>query len=678
MLGGRYVIEGRVGGGGMANVYRGVDTFLRRQVALKVLRPQFAGDADFVVRFRREARSAAMLSHPNIVAVYDVGQEGDDCYYIVQEFVDGRTLKEQIEQDGPLSADAAVDVGLQVLRALGAAHAAGVIHRDVKPQNVLLTKDGRVKVTDFGIARAEAGVTMAHSGAIVGTAHYAAPEQVQGRPTDLRCDLYSTGVMLFEAVTGRVPFDGEGALAVALQHVQAPPPDPATLRPGLPEGLRLVIGHAMAKAPEQRYASTAEFESDLLDVRAGKPPRLATAPSALGALAAAGWEIAGAPPPPRPEPVRRGRGLLRAAGAAAGVVVGLGLVVGGGLALALHLLLVRTVAVPDVAGDSLLAAEQAMRQAGLQYIVDPKQDQGVPQGAVIDTVPAAGSPVREGFAVEIYQSLGPPQVQVPDLTGLSEQAAETELSGMGLAYQVASTPQFSSTVLAGSVVASDPPSGSEVASGATVTLTLSAGPSSAGLPDYVGQPATSVEQEIAQAGWTLGTTTEQKSGWPQGIVVATTPAAGAALLPGQAVGLEISSGCVYQQVLHLRAAEAAAPPPGGVAPGTPGFSETASASAASGSGASSSGASASGSGPAALQETVLVSDVGLAAPPRREFDARVAAGQPFDVTLCWSSPQGAAYTWLEDGVTRAMGVVGGGAGAGTPASGTGGAGAASG
>jgi len=170
-LGGRYIVEERVGGGGMATVYRGVDTFLRRQVALKVLRGQFAGDAQFVARFRREARAAAMLSHPNIVAVYDVGQQDDDCYYIVQEFIDGRTLKERIAAEGAVEAPEALRVVLQVLAALGRAHATGVIHRDIKPQNVLLTADGEVKVTDFGIARAEAGVTMAHSGAIVGTAH---------------------------------------------------------------------------------------------------------------------------------------------------------------------------------------------------------------------------------------------------------------------------------------------------------------------------------------------------------------------------------------------------------------------------------------------------------------------------------------------------------------------------
>ncbi len=697
-LGGRYIVEGRVGGGGMATVYRGVDAFLRRQVALKILRAQFAGDAQFVVRFRREARAAAMLSHPNIVAVYDVGQEGDDCYYIVQEFIDGRTLKDRIQEEGPLPVGEALDITVQVLRALGQAHAAGVIHRDVKPQNVLLTRDGRVKVTDFGIARADAAVTMAHSGAIVGTAHYAAPEQVQGHATDLRCDIYSTGVMLFEALTGRVPYDGDGALAVALQHVQAPVPDPAGLRQDLPGGLAAVVARAMAKSPDDRYPSTVEFEADLLDVRAGRVPRYAGPdPVLVAAAAEEGADGGGAEEGARTS--RSGRagrahGALRAAGVAVGIVVGLGVVLGGGAVLALHLLSVGVVDVPQLGGDTLVAAQQALRQDGLQYIVDQQYDATVPQNLVIRTVPGGGSAVRKNYPVQVYQSLGPPQVAVPALSGLTPQAAETELSGMGLKYQVAGAAEFSSSVLAGSVAASAPAEGAEVPAGTTVTLTLSAGPNTGGLPDYVGQPANTVRSDIAQGGWTVGQTTEQKSGWPAGVVTATDPAAGAAVLPGQAVNLSISSGCVYQQALHLTAGVVAgsatggqaAPTPsvpsgsGGIAPGTPGFSETlpgGSSTAAPGgssSGSSSSGSSSSASGPSAsgsgsgtgaavgMLETVMVSDLPESGPARQEFQQTVAQGQPFTVQLCWASPSGATYTWLENGVTRGVGSVGGTAG----------------
>jgi beta-lactam-binding protein with PASTA domain len=689
-LGGRYIVETRVGGGGMATVYRGVDTFLRRQVALKVLRGQFAGDAEFVSRFRREARAAAMLSHPGIVAVYDVGQEGDDCYYIVQEFIDGHTLKERIESDGALPVAEALDVSRQVLRALGHAHGAGVIHRDVKPQNVLLTRDGRVKVTDFGIARAEAGATMVHSGAIVGTAHYAAPEQIRGNPVDERCDVYSTGVMLYEMLAGKPPFDAEGPLAVALQHVERPVPDPAETRPDLPPGLSPIVRRAMAKSPDDRYRNTAEFDADLEAVQAGRLPVHARAaarvPVGVGAAAAAAW-------PP----------------AAAALVLGLAAVGTGGAVLAMRWLAVPTVKVPGVQGDDLGTAQRAMGAAGLAYVVDQRYDPTVPIEMVIGTVPTAGSLVKRDRQIQIWQSLGPPPVTLPALAGLQQQAALTELTQMGLQPQVDPTPQFSPTVPAGSVLSSVPAAGTQVPSGSAVTLTLSAGPQASGsMPDYVGEMADTVEADISQRQWTLGQTAQQKSGWPVGTVIATDPVAGQPVLPGTSIALTISSGCLYQQTLALRAGTpaipAAAPEPapvpaggGGVAFGTPGFSTTAAGSASKSSGGAPSASStstssssapkastaaaassASGAAPAGMLEVVTLTD-GPTGTPRTEFNQVVPPGQAFDVQLCWASPQGAQYAWVENGVTQSVGSVGGGAAAaaaGTGASGSGTAGAA--
>ena len=659
-LGGRYIVETRVGGGGMATVYRGMDTYLRRQVALKVLRPQFVGDAEFVARFRREARAAASLSHPNIVAVYDVGQEGDDCYFIVQEFVDGRTLKDRIVDEGPLPPAEALRITQQVLRALGHAHASGVIHRDVKPQNVLLTRDGRVKVTDFGIARAESSVTMAHSGAIVATAHYAAPEQVRGQLTDERCDIYSTGVMLFEMLVGKPPFDGEGPLAVALQHIEQPVPDVHGARPDLEPGICALVRRAMGKLPDQRYSTTGEFEEDVADVLSGRAPTHALRASAdtgapevvvAGALAGEAEETQA-----DPEAAGASRSRRRTAAWVAGGLVVAGLVTGGAAWAAKRYLYVPTVTVPNVAGNDMSTAQNALNGVGLHYWFHVETNQAVPANEVVSTDPVAGTMLRKGGRVDVWMSSGPPPVQLPDVSDLSRDAAVTELNGMGLQVQVQSAPQFSPTVPAGSVISSVPSAGAQVPSGSTVTLTLSAGPQdSGGVPDYIGLAADKVEKDIAQHQWQYAVQ-QQKSGWPLGIVVATDPAAGTPLLPGASVGLTVSSGCLYSATKTFQATAAtggAVLPPNGVAPGSPsGFSTTGAgpspqpgSSAASSTAASSTAANAPGYG-----EQVMEQDGSQ--PARTVFDQVVPPGQSFAVSFCWASPQGATYTWMENGVPR--------------------------
>ncbi|MBX5476814.1 MAG: serine/threonine protein kinase, partial [Clostridia bacterium] len=270
ILGGRYEILERVGGGGMAIVYRALDTFLNRPVAVKVLRPQFAADEELVARFRREARAAASLSDPRIVSVFDVGQDGD-VYYIVMEYVDGSTLKRRIQEEGPFAPDAAAEVAKHILIALEHAHRAGIVHRDVKPQNVILTRDGRVKVTDFGIAQAAGGATLVHTDSILGTAHYLSPEQAKGRPADERSDVYATGIVLYEMLAGRPPFEGDSPLAVAMQHLQAEPPSLADFRDDVPGDLLHIVSRATAKEPVRRYASAEMFRRDLDAFLAGRP-----------------------------------------------------------------------------------------------------------------------------------------------------------------------------------------------------------------------------------------------------------------------------------------------------------------------------------------------------------------------------------------------------------------------
>jgi eukaryotic-like serine/threonine-protein kinase len=265
----RYEVGPLLGAGGMAEVYEGRDRLLARRVAIKVLQSQFARDQGFLLRFKREAQAAASLSHPNVVGVYDTGSE-DGTHFIVMEYVEGRTLKDVIRQEGPLYPDRAAEICADVCSALVAAHARGLIHRDIKPGNVMLTPDGKVKVMDFGIARATSSETITQTAAVIGTAQYISPEQAQGQPVDFRSDLYSLGCCLYEMLTGKVPFTGANAVAIAYRHVREDPTPPRTLNPDVPVALEAICLKAMAKLPDNRFQTAAEFRSDLERFRNGE------------------------------------------------------------------------------------------------------------------------------------------------------------------------------------------------------------------------------------------------------------------------------------------------------------------------------------------------------------------------------------------------------------------------
>lgn len=269
-IGGRYDIEQQIGEGGMAIVYRARDTLLNRTVALKVLRSQFGNDDDFVARFHREAQAAASLSHPNVVNIYDIGQD-DEMYYIVMEYIEGMTLKQYINEHAPLDMNKAVDIGMQICDALDHAHQNELIHRDIKPHNILINKYGRIKVTDFGIARAVSSVTITHTGSVLGSVHYFSPEQAKGIAAGAKSDLYSLGVVLYEMLTGELPFSGDSPISVALKHLQESYVAPRKLRPEIPQSLENVIIRAMAKEPMYRYESAREMLEDLQTALAGTP-----------------------------------------------------------------------------------------------------------------------------------------------------------------------------------------------------------------------------------------------------------------------------------------------------------------------------------------------------------------------------------------------------------------------
>ncbi len=280
LVGNRYTLAHHLGSGGMGRVYLARDKVLNRDVALKVLRDRYAESEEFVERFRREARSAAGLSHPNVVSVYDLGLSGDGTYLIAMEYVPGGTLKDRVDADGPLDPGAAAELGSQVAEALGVAHERGVIHRDVKPQNILLTASGDAKVADFGIARATAAATISQTGRILGTARYMSPEQAMGKPVGPASDLYSLGVVLYEALTGETPFEAETLVAIAVKHSEEPPRPPKGVNPGVSEGMNALVLRLLAKKPEDRYADAAELAEDLRRVRDGLPPLAAGGPDA--------------------------------------------------------------------------------------------------------------------------------------------------------------------------------------------------------------------------------------------------------------------------------------------------------------------------------------------------------------------------------------------------------------
>lgn len=558
MIDGRYRIVRKLGAGGMADVYLAQDEVLGRRVAIKVLLPRFADDEQFVERFRREAQAAAGLNHPNIVAVYDRGTV-DHTYYIVMEYLQGETLKDLVRRRGRLAPGEAVGITLELLSAVQFAHEHHVVHRDIKSQNIMLSEAGRVKVTDFGIARA-GDSSMTEAGSVLGTAQYLAPEQAKGQMADERSDLYSVGVVLYEMLTGQVPFRGDSAVSVALKHVNELPPEPIALVPSLPPALNQVVLKALAKNPDRRYNSAAQFSLDLRAVRSGGPLVAATfdlgeertqvvAPLPFGgdeatrvltgetegmsartrvaSRAAAGGP--GAAP-------RRRRSVWPWLLLLAFVVVAL---VGG-------FLLYRTfagtaVAVPNVVGSSRAAATQALAKAGFKVKVRDDFSDQYAVGFVDRQSPPGGSKLVEGEVVTIWVVKGAQHLQLPSLIGQTPKYVETYLKDNGLLGKRVNGP--STTVPQGTVFKQNPRSGTTVARGDTVTYWVSTGPTQVLVPDVTGMDKTAAENTIKAAGLVVGSVKTQPSDTvQQGVVLWQSPTADTKVDKNSAVDLVLSSG----------------------------------------------------------------------------------------------------------------------------------------
>jgi eukaryotic-like serine/threonine-protein kinase len=560
----RYRVMRKLGSGGMANVYLAEDQELGRRVAIKILNERHAGDEQFVERFRREAKNAASLSHQNIVSIYDRG-EAEGTYYIAMEYLDGRSLKELILSRGPAPMSVAVDYARQILSALRFAHRNGIVHRDIKPHNVLVDPEGHVKVTDFGIARAGAS-QMTEEGSIIGTAQYLSPEQARGTQVDQRSDLYSLGIVVYEMLTGEVPFTGDSPVEIAMKHLSATPPPLREKRPEMPTSLEMVVLRALAKDPAARYQTADEMDADLERVGRGLAVSRQTEEAATTVLRGVAFADGAAttigpalavtetrpPPPVAPDyfdyaqpPRRRSiwpwllAVLLVAAAAIAGFYVY--------RQIQDQLNQNAPVGVPDVVGLREASAVNDIHAAGLETGAGPKGDSHIhrqpsssePKGFVFDQSPNAGDRVGKGSFVDLYVSTGKAQVVVPSVVGKSSNDAVAELTRKNL---VADVHKISSGRPADTVIAQDPKGGIKVTEKTKVRVNVSSGPKPIGIPDVRGSSYDSAASQLQGLGFAVARRDVDSNAAAAGIVIGQEPSGGSFSSKGSTVTLTVSKG----------------------------------------------------------------------------------------------------------------------------------------
>jgi eukaryotic-like serine/threonine-protein kinase len=529
-----------LGSGGMADVYLAHDDILDRDVALKVMSSRYASDEEFVERFKREAQSAAALSHPNIVSIFDRGESEDGTYYIAMEYLPGGTLKNRILKRGALPARTAAAVALQMAEALRAAHERDVIHRDIKPHNILITGLGDVKVTDFGIARAAASSTMTRTGHILGTAHYISPEQAMGEPVGPASDLYSLGVVLYEMLTGELPYDADTPLGIAMKHVNGHLRQPKELNPTVPGGINAITIRLLAKNPEDRYTSDSELIEDLERVCAGLDPSAATTEMMTHAIAAT---TRLRPPPP---PQRIGPNKMRRRRRAPQLLALLALLLLAALAWGGYFFLqdwqagnaAPQIGVPDLVGMSL---DGAREKVGDDFDIEVAKS--VTGERSVDTIlgqnPSTGK-AEKGSAISV-DVVGTQVKEVPDVVGSGRAEAQQALKDAG--FEVAVEEQESSFDDQNRVLGLDPSGGTRAEVGSGVTITVGTGPSSVPVPRLYGNTPAQAESELQGAGLTLGALSrDYSSEVAEGIIFFQNPSGGANVEPGTAVDVTVSLG----------------------------------------------------------------------------------------------------------------------------------------
>jgi serine/threonine-protein kinase len=549
---GRYQVERRLGSGGMATVYCAEDQSLGRRVAIKILNDRHAHDEQFIERFRREAKHAASLSHPNIVSIYDRG-EAQGTYYIAMEFLDGRSLKELIVSRGPAPIPVAIDYARQTLAALRFAHRNGIVHRDIKPHNVLVDSEGRIKVTDFGIARAGAASQMTEVGSIVGTAQYLSPEQARGTAVDQRSDIYSLGIVLYELLTGTVPFTGDTPVEIAMKHISETPPVPSAKRAEVPHDLDLVVTRALAKDPADRYQSAEEMDLDLERVSRGlavsreteesatqilsAPTTVMAAPTAVTALQTRPAQ----PPPPvfydYDEPMTR-RPIWP-------WLLALVFVIGAGVGGFFLYNQINEkigsnsgVAVDNYQGLTQQQAVEKVHNKGLGAVIKHQDSSPADIGIVVGQDPQPGVRIDKGQSVTLFVGTGPPKTEVPNIVGKSEADAVAALRDAHLDYDRLEVP---SDKEAGTVVAQDPPPGKKVTQNTVVHYNVSKGPQPVAVPNVVGLTADSADSTLQAQGFSVRRV-DVDSNATAGTVVRQDPAANSSAAKGTTVTISVSRG----------------------------------------------------------------------------------------------------------------------------------------
>ena len=527
VLNDRYQLEQLIGTGGMADVYLATDSLLGRRVAVKILHPQFAKDPVFIQRFRQEAQAAANLNQRNIVNVYDWGiDEGLD--FLVMEYVEGSNLKDIILGGGPLLPERAVEIAVAICSALEAAHANGLVHRDVKPQNIIVTPDKQIKVMDFGIARAAGGSAMTQTGTILGTAQYISPEQAQGRTADPRSDLYSLGIVIYEMLTGKAPFDSESPVAIAYKHVREDPLPPSMVNPDISPELEAVVMKALAKNPENRYQNALEMQADLERCLEGAPvyatPLLSPEDAAMGATQVL--------PASRPTARRPSRTWLW-------VLIILIVVAAAGVGAFAIIKSASGIKVPDLVGKTTAEAEKMLKDMGLELVIAKKViDAEKPKDLIISQDPQPGNKVSKGGTVEVVVSKGQELVSVPDCRGLTLEKARALIEDANLKVGD-TTEEYSASVPQGRVSSQSPEPGAKESIGTTVDLAISKGAEMVLVPGVIGMKTDTATKNLEAAGFKVEVQ-DVSSTQPEGNVIDQNPAAGQRAAKGSKVVISVA------------------------------------------------------------------------------------------------------------------------------------------
>lgn len=544
VLDNRYKIGSKIGVGGMADVYQGQDLLLERTVAIKILHNSFAGDEGFVSRFKREAQAAGKLSHPNIVNMYDVGYD-QGYHYIIMEFVPGETLKEYIVKNGKLSIENAVKIAVAIGEGLEHAHAMGIVHCDIKPHNILITSNGTIKVTDFGIARAmNSSQTMMYTTSVMGSAHYLSPEQASGKAVDGSTDIYSLGVVLYEMLTGRVPYQGDSAISVALKHVREKLTPPSRYNANIPPLLEAAVMKALEKEPSKRFQSVSEMISDLRlsfgFAGAKTSSRLAPYDFATQVLPTVKDNRPAREVLAEPEEIEK-TGFLERLNAIPQKFI----IIGAGVLFVLAFLWAffsygnfwsnATVKVPDVVGKQVTVAQKTLEDNHLRVTIDEVSNSEVAEGKVISTNPPAGSEVKEQRLIHVVVSKGSGNISMPDLKGLSLDSAKTTLNNLGLTLGTINT-QESSTMPDNVIINQTPSAFSKVAKGTAISVTVSKKvDKKVNMPSLVGMTIKDAKATLSSLNLNVGQINGNSA--DDAVITNQTPAAGGSITEGADITL---------------------------------------------------------------------------------------------------------------------------------------------